>query len=1014
MKYTTLILLSFLYLGSAAAQVFSVNRASQHTTGKVSQDSVRILAVMVQFQPDEDETTVGTGQFDSLFTQNYGTDIIDPLPHNKAYFDAHLEFAKNYYGKVSDGKMNIRYDVLPDIITVSGKMKDYSPEVNSTDYKPLGDLTQEVWQLADQQNPGFPFADYDLYAIFHAGVSRSVSLPGSFGNERDLPSIYINLNSLKSYYGDTYQGIPVSGGHLIQNTMILPETENRELESFGTTYLFEISMNGLVVSSIASYLGLPDLFNTETGLSAIGRFGLMDGQSIFAFHGVFPPEPSAWEKIRLGWVEPKLIEPSAGAFQFLVAAHLAPEPKENEIFKIPINESEYYLIENRQRDVKNDGSIVTIWQGGNTYTKTFQKDTTYYANYAIDSLEGVVIDIDEFDWALPGNGIVIWHIDEAVIDANIDSNTINNNPDRLGVAVEEADGIVDIGIEYRTIFGDDAVGEGTDEDFWYASNPAELFENRFDEATRPNTNANNGSRSLIGFSDFSDLAGTMSFKVTFADSLVEYLAAGNFDSGSSFKDVTAVTSGFGTFTIFREGTSIRIYNDSTKTDTTFTNFSMFQPAAANLGNEVLMCGVYDTLLNLISYVNGQYIRQTFPLGTSGTTPPVIYYPQGMSEASVLIGTGEGTIISVHAPTDVIPFNPQLEAEWILKSGDMVNQIAVTQYVYGLLNSDPGNTDLSQQSFSVVNAGNSSVEMSGKGKAYQLALAELPGGKQTGMVVLSQTTTGSRFTIKDALAGDEYFEIKGADVREFTLSDLYGNGEAVILCVVEDEVRAYNLNGAPVDYFPFRDLKGSSFTGQPLTVDFAGDSKKEIVSVTNDGRIFAINPATGEAVDGFPIAAGGEFPVTPAFYDDGRDLGLVSISINGAYRMWKINTVNANLEWTGAFAGADNRSTILMQTYTPSATGFLPEDRAYNYPNPVYGSETAIRYYVSENADISIKIFDLAGDYVAELNDKAYGERDNETMWDVSGIQSGVYFARIEATSGNGKQENIIIKIAVVK
>ena len=63
--------------------------------------------------------------------------------------------------------------------------------------------------------------------------------------------------------------------------------------------------------------------------------------------------------------------------------------------------------------------------------------------------------------------------------------------------------------------------------------------------------------------------------------------------------------------------------------------------------------------------------------------------------------------------------------------------------------------------------------------------------------------------------------------------------------------------------------------------------------------------------------------------------------------------------------------------------------------------------------LTLKIFDLAGDYVAELNDEAQGGMDNETVWDVSNIQSGIYFARIEASTSS-QTEQVIIKIAVVK
>ncbi len=170
-------------------------------------------------------------------------------------------------------------------------MREYSPSPGSEDFTPIADFSVEAWTLADGIYPGFDFSNYDLFTIFHAGVGRDVSLPGSIGNERDLPSVYLSDKAFKEIYGsESYEGIPVSGGSFnIKNTMIIPETESRELNTITGTFLFEITINGLMCASVASHLGLPDLFDTETGLSAIGRFGLMDGQGIFAYAGTYPP-----------------------------------------------------------------------------------------------------------------------------------------------------------------------------------------------------------------------------------------------------------------------------------------------------------------------------------------------------------------------------------------------------------------------------------------------------------------------------------------------------------------------------------------------------------------------------------------------------------------------------------------------------------------------------------------------------------------------------------------------------
>ena len=93
--------------------------------------------------------------------------------------------------------------------------------------------------------------------------------------------------------------------------------------------------------------------------------------------------------------------------------------------------------------------------------------------------------------------------------------------------------------------------------------------------------------------------------------------------------------------------------------------------------------------------------------------------------------------------------------------------------------------------------------------------------------------------------------------------------------------------------------------------------------------------------------------------------------------------------------------------------FYPASRAYNWPNPVYDGITHIRYYIKENATVRVKIFDFAGDLVADLQAPGVGGMDNEVDWNIGNIQSGIYFARIEA-SGAGGSGVRIVKVAVVK
>ena len=92
---------------------------------------------------------------------------------------------------------------------------------------------------------------------------------------------------------------------------------------------------------------------------------------------------------------------------------------------------------------------------------------------------------------------------------------------------------------------------------------------------------------------------------------------------------------------------------------------------------------------------------------------------------------------------------------------------------------------------------------------------------------------------------------------------------------------------------------------------------------------------------------------------------------------------------------------------------MPKKLVYNWPNPVKTVFTHIRYYLSEAATVNISIYDQAGFKVWETEETGTANMDNEVIWNVSNISSGIYFARVRASYG-GKEEMKIIKIAVVK
>jgi len=1006
MKYFLLILLVIFELGSISAQSFVGNLNPFPVTverSSFADDTVKILAIMVSFQEDADGTTFGNGKFESIYTQNYGSDILDPLPHDRKYFESHLQFVKNYFSKVSKGKLEIIYTVLPDTFSVSDRMRNYSPPPGSDDFTPIADFSVEAWSIADTLYPRFGFDAFDVFLIFHAGVGRDVSLPGSIGNERDLPSVYLSDNAFKEIYGNDFQGIPMMGGSFnITNSMIIPETESRELETISGNFLFEITINGLICASIGSHLGLPDLFDTETGLSAIGRFGLMDGQGIFAYLGTYPPEPSPWSKIRLGWAEPVTMDIQNADVNLVT--NLAATISDTVILKVPLNSSEYYLIENRIRDANEDGSTITYAIGDVVRTITFLNDTTGYRSFDIDSLSGVIVDVDEFDWAVPGNGIVIWHIDENVINEKIAENKVNTDKKRRGVDIEEADGVQDIGERFFTIFGDEVIGEGTEEDFWFASNPANLFENRFAKDTRPSTLTNTGANSLITIKDFSEIDNRMSFKVEFGDSVVKPLFTFQFQSTPRHLSSVNFNGKIYFFVIEADNLLNILIEDSLYQQ--ISNFSSNKPAILVENNTIFAFG--GTQSNLSYWINDGTNQNTgYVTAPSSIITPLVIKRNLSTGNEIWFGCINGKIYK-YTFGSLPNIEPQLKDSIDIGSDYKPFKISVGEEFYAIISYFVGQPSDAKILFTSA-AGDLTIP-----NEYTASLA-LTKDNEGNYISIVYTQQGLFHIISNGKIIQSFLSTTLYSPFNFSLSDLKKDGNNYIVTNSGSELSSYNLNGSVADNFPasFEDnfFSGGNF---PLSIDFEGDGNSELISVSLNGDIYAIDGGTGELVPGFPISIGDSVGITPLVFNYDGKTNLVAANNSGLLKAWTIGSIESENGWNEAYGNSQNTSFIPAAENTNRINEFFPENRAYNYPNPVYESTTNIRYYVAEDSKINIKIFDLAGDFVAELNDEAQGGMDNETVWDVTNIQSGVYFARIEANSTSGKTEQAIIKIAIVK
>ncbi|KAF0153248.1 MAG: FG-GAP repeat protein [Ignavibacteria bacterium] len=1002
-------------LGSITAQSF--NKIYQTLPNQVQRysysDTLKILAVMVEFQEDKYDATIGTGKFGSHYTKSYGDTILDPLPHNAEYFSDHLLFAKNYFSKVSKGKLNIAYKVLPEVITVSKTMREYVPGYKSKDLTPLGKFSEEVWKLADQKFSNVKFSEYDLFVIFHAGVSSSLDL-GTFSIDRNMPSLYLSNASLKTIFGNNFSGFHTKNG-IIKNSLIMPETESREQTFIDNSVgLVQITINGGLVANIGSHLGLPDLFNTETGKSAIGRFGLMDGQAIVANNGMFPPELSPWEKIYLGWEEPKEISIKGGKIN--ISARQTAALNDTTLLKVPISSKEYFLIENRQQDAKNDGLILTIKKRNQIYKKTIQKDTSGLFNFQPTDIKGgVVIDVDEFDAAVPGNGIVIWHIDENIINSTIAENKINADLYKKGVDVEEADGIQDIGETFSSVFGA-FIGEGDKYDFWHKGNKAKLYKNSFSPGSKPNTNSNNNENSLVSITSFSSLGNKMSFQVSKESDFLRLVSSRSLNLGISTRMLSANQSSKNSHFILINNSELFVYDLAGNLINNQKNFSDVQPIVFE-NNDVFYVIGYKNRYGINIYSLQQNGISSFKsvkffalegvqllLSKNNTEPKLILGLPGtysLNETSIFsISLSELLALELTFPKP-FPWKYQLFSfnEKILGFANNENYLTIF-------------TDIKIYYFDLDSRRIITQTPVSPGIVHAVSTIDKDGNYFT--VAL---TVSNRFVIiKNGNVINNIFASTKNSLSKFIIGDLFQDGQNYIIYKDGNSLHAINSNGMLAKNFPI--VLSQEIYNEPLLCDYNKDGKNDLIVQSANGNTFLITPNQSKINGIIPfvnsLAIDPKIIIVSRQNNDGKIIPhLISIDQKDM-NIFQFNSEQGETVWAGEFPNSYNNYFIKAPNSKNAVPDFFPTAKAYNWPNPVYGSSTKIRYYVSENSTATVKIFDLAGELVTTLTGNAVGGMDNEINWEVEKVQSGVYYANLEVISSSGKSANKIIKIAVIK
>lgn len=1002
--------------------------------------ALRILAIRVDFPPDTSAQTTRNGQFDYRtplqFEQQEGH-FIDQSPHDRLYFERHLAAMRTYYQVASFGQLNLNWAVFPSGLTTAytlpHEMAFYSPDVDFLDplkIERLVAFVEDAFHAADQDT-AITFADYDAYIFFHAG--SDLQHDRLRNSPSDLQSGFLRI-------GDERSPILVdNGAKAIREMILMPETTSQD-SNIG-------ALNTTLTHEFGHQLGLPDLYSTFNFASAVGLFDLMDlesgtvdvgesGKQIVT--GALPTGLSAWSRTFLGWLDP--LEVVADSVNVGVLASWSASVGLKAI-KITVAPGEYFLIENRETDLDGDGTAFLNFQDGIIVgPSNASKQPTR-----------------EYDYLLPGSGVLIWHVDENVAfgdfnengETNWVDNTLQWDERHRFLDVEEADGVQQLG------FTTDPVRR---EDLFFVGNNA-----LFGPKTSPDSRLYSGGTSSVTVRMTTDPRLVMGVQVIRAHTRAGWPVAigspaGNHapvlvDIDGDQKLETFVVSSDGKLYAWRsDGTRVIDNTDSINTvsftgDTVRAPAAVFadsagvfftDPAVADLDN--------DGMVDIVT-TDAEQLYAWNPIDTNGDgrADRKPGFPVRLSQPATP-GQGQAERVTLTAPT-LIHRNGNLYAIVVgtttggiivvSASGSVQASFVVTQSLTERLSVPPSVADLDGDGHddllvTLVVAGGGRLQavrttgqqlwsepISAVDRTSTPLVADLNGDGSLDVVVAGGDGTVHAFDREGAVLPGWPTLLPSSIAAPPSIGDISGDGLPEIVFSGDNRLFALHNTGVPVTNFPIvidRVRPVGVLLSSPVLGDVDGDGIADIVVGLPDGTVTAYR-GDAQAIETFPFGTSGAITSTPALGDltGTGEVTVVVLSNDGFAHASSYSGDSTVLPWPmlAHDPGRSGASTSASQPPVPGSGNLLVSQSAFCYPNPVTTGTTGIRYTLSRPADrVRIRVYTLDGTIVDEIEGTLY-QQENEVRWAITRAPSGVYLCQVEARDPVGTQ-TVFFKIAVVK
>ena len=872
-------------------------------------------------------------------------------------------------------------------------------------------LVRDAVELAEAEAGGPDFSRFDSYLFVHAGAGHET------GELNDIRSVFLSADDFE---GSAAGGPILADGVEIREAWILPEAvEGSDRAGAG--------LNGLMAKFFGHQLGLPGLSNFAAGLPGTGGWSLMDGgpnrvgfllqggqlQTLFGF---VPPHPIAWSKARLGWIEPLAVRRDTAVAVAVTDRTVA--PGQHKAVRVSISATEYFLIENRQRRgnaALPEGveppfaGIDVTWIEPDEVEFSGSGDPGSDPDAAPET--GVWLGVEEYDAFVPGSGILIWHVDEAVIAAGEAEGGINNDRINPGIALEEADGERDIG---NAFFDRQDVTEGSPSDPFFAGEGRGgiLSKTLFGPGTTPSTEANTGVASGIRIEVLSHLADVMTVGIRFDGPLPGWPAS--LPAGARLQAVDLDGDGAAEL-LAANDRGVHLFSGGRATVTGFFSGTYLAAAAGGPAES-----------GLVFVAAGRDVAAY--LRPDGAAP--LWSASLAGEAGLGLHAGPGDLAQEAALAVATPSRVELLSAGtgeVLAAFDLPGTIAL-----GLLPDAGGSAQLlvtTADAVAVLGPDGPRMlwEHPGEGPLLPGIAGDLGGGR--GSEIVSVSTDGTVSVLNGEGAVLWQVMLPEGAAAPAALGDVDGDGSLEIAVATGAAVDLLRENGNRMPSFPVEFLEHRKLgrtAGEPLLADLDGDGRQEILVAASAGGIAGIDD-DGSQLGGFPVLTAAAVGSTPVAADLDGDGGLEVAVLAGDFAYaWDPQRLSPGLGGSGVAAwsqgAADAQGSRAYRGKRLPAmprVALLPADRAYCYPNPVGPRQRAhLRYYLSGPADIELEVFDAIGRRVERRRWSAGSPQsepgENEITWATGDYDSGLYLCRLEASGADGSRGHVIVRMGIAR